>query len=95
MIEVRYAMLDGGVQEFDEIVAGDDVQAVHLEKMGSTEFSLIIETRRERVIFSIGTKRAPVDAREVSRDPINRRSEAQRRRWSRLAGAQRRRRRLR
>lgn len=89
-IEVRYATLEGGVREFDEIIASD--AHVHLEKIGSNKFCLIIETRHERAIFSISAKRAAVDACETERHPINRRSEAQRRRWSQLSAAQRRRR---
>jgi hypothetical protein len=89
-IEVRYATLDGGVTEFDEIVASN--AGVHLEKMNDSQFCLIIETAHERACFFIGAKRAPVDAFESWRDTdINRRSEAQKRRWNRLTPEQRKR----
>lgn len=90
-IEVRYAKLDNGEQEFDEIVARDAV--VHLEKMDTNWFCLILEINGERACFNIGSKRAPVNASEMWREPINRRAEAQRRRWNRLTGAQRKRKR--
>lgn len=79
-IEVRYATLDDGSKEFDEIVAAD--AHVHLEKMNDSQFALIIETSKERACFYIGAKRAKVDAAESWRDDINRRSEAQKRRWN-------------
>jgi hypothetical protein len=80
-IEVRYAGT-----ELDEIVAEDAF--IHLEKMNSGAFALIVETRHERVCFWL-TGRAAI---EQWRDQINRRSEAQRRRWNALTPAQRKRR---
>ena len=90
-IEVRHATLDDGTTEFDEIVASD--ARVHLEKMSDSQFCLIVETRNERACFYIGARRAKVDAFESWRNPINRRSEAQHRRWNALKGGQRKRKR--
>lgn len=91
-IEVRYASLQGDVREFDEVVARD--ATVHLEKMSGSSFALIVETRHERACFWIGCqgRRAKVDGGVTSHDQINRRSEAQRRRWNQLTPEQRRRR---
>lgn len=91
-IEVRHATLDDGTVELDEVVAFE-VMSVHLEKMSDQSFALIIETRQRRACFRIGTKRAPVDAIEQWNEPINRRAEAQRRRWAQLTDELRKRRR--
>jgi len=88
-IDVRPATLDDGGVEFDEVFAED--AHVHLEKMNNHQFALIIETRNERACFMIGAKRATVDAFTSWHDPINRRSEAQHRRWNALTTAQRKR----
>lgn len=91
-IEVRHATLADGRLEFDEVVARD--ACVHLEKMNESCFCLIVETRRELACFNIFTKngRAHIDANTSWHDPINRRSEGQKRRWSQLSQEQRRRR---
>jgi hypothetical protein len=90
-IEVRHVTLDDGSTEFDEIVAAD--AHVHLEKMNDSQFALIVETRNERACFMVGARRAAVDAFTSWHEPINRRSEAQKRRWNRLTPEQRKRRR--
>lgn len=89
-IEIRFAELDGGGTEFDEILASS--AGVHLEKMNDSTFALIIETRHERACFLIFTKngRAHIDAATSWHEPINRRSEAQKRRWNALTPEQRR-----
>jgi hypothetical protein len=85
-VEVRHVTRTDGRTEFDEIVAEN--ACVHLEKMNDGRFFLLIETQRERVYFSIFAKnpRGHIDAREYAREPVNRRSEAQKRRWSKLSG---------
>ncbi len=67
-IEVRYATLDDGTSEFDEIVATNAY--VHLEKMDKSQFALIVEAGGERGCWFIGAKRAPVDCFESWRDRV-------------------------
>lgn len=81
-IDVRFATGVGGHFELDEVVAMN--ATVHLEKMNDGEFCLIVETRHERACFGIRAKaaRGHIDAAESWRALVNRRSEAQKRRWS-------------
>jgi hypothetical protein len=92
-IDVRFAALADGKLELDEVVAHD--ATVHLEKMTDGLFVLVVETRHERAAINIYTKnpKAHLTADEFSHEAINRRSEAQRRRWNSLTPEQRRRRR--
>lgn len=80
-VEVRYAQLQDGREELDEVVAHD--AHVHLEKMHHTEFALIVETATERVCVHLGATRAHVNGMEVWREPVNRRAEAATRRENR------------
>jgi len=86
-VEFRY---DGNT--LDEVVAKD--ADVHLEQMDVDHYALIIETRTHRACVFIGAKngRSHVKASVSWHDPVNRRSEAQRRRWNALTPAQRKRR---
>lgn len=88
-IEVRVATLDGGRQEFDEVIASN--ASVHLEKMGDSLFALIVETTHERACFHIFSKngQAHLDARTSWHDPRNGHSEGQKRRWNRASAEQR------
>lgn len=89
-VEVRYATLDNGEQEFDEIVA--DNATVHLEKMDDGKFYLGVSTPTEDVKFWIFAKRGRIDAAEYDREAVNQRSIGQKRRWNGLSAEQRKRR---
>lgn len=80
-VEVRIATLDGGRQEFDEIVATN--ATVHLEKMDNGRFYLGVTTPTEDVKFWIFAKNgcSHIDAKEYSREAVNQRSLGQTRRW--------------
>lgn len=78
-VEVRYATLDNGEQEFDEIVATN--ATVHLEKMSNGKFYLGVTTPTEDVKFWIFAKRGGIGALEYEREAVNPRSEGQKKRW--------------
>lgn len=87
-IEFRY---EGKV--LDEVFArGADV---HLEMMNDNQYALIIDTPTHCACINIGAKneRGHVYASVFWDNPVNRRSEAQHRRWNALTPAQRRRKR--
>lgn len=90
-IEVRYATLTDGSEEFDEVVAFNAY--VHLEKMNRNQFCLIVRTLTEQVFVDIGSQRAPVNGFLRERNAVNGRSEGQRRRWAALTPEQRKRKR--
>lgn len=69
------------------------LRSVHCERISDTSVVLIIDTVHQRACYSIGTVRAQVTVAEMWTDQVNRRSEAQRRRWNALTPAQRKRRR--
>lgn len=87
VVECRYA---GKV--LDEVVARNC--DVHLEQMSNNYYALIIDTPTQRVCIHIGAKdeRGHAFATVLWHEPINRRSEAQHRRWNALTPAQRNRR---
>ncbi len=68
-IEVRYATLENGEQEFDEIVASNC--DVHLEKMDEGLFYLGVETADEYAKFWISAKTGEIGAMEYDRGPLS------------------------